>query len=128
VEAIFVGLMEENVLIDVLARLEKSASAAPGASPKITDALQKAVTDAVNVTLSAAKGGISKQNVADAVRFTITANAPELQLIADNPVVVSAEYEETGRILNDTDQVALAEHEMPLLRKLTLKLMGELDG
>ena len=41
--------------------------------------------------------------------------------------MLSAEYVETGRLLNNTEQVALAENEVLSLRRLTLKLKGDLD-
>jgi uncharacterized phage protein gp47/JayE len=124
----FVGLMQENVTIDVIVRVERNAASPAGSAPKITDSLQTSATSAVNLILSAGKNGVSKQAIVDAVRGAIASGTPDLQLIADNPVVVNATYEETGRTLNDTDQVALAEHEMPLLGKLTLKFQGDLDG
>jgi hypothetical protein len=126
--AVFVGLIEENVFIDVLARVEQSPSASAGTVPKITDAAQTAVTNALNLKLAASGNGLSKKDLVDAVRDALKTAAPDLQLIADNPVVLNAEYEETGRVLNDTDQVELADHESPVLRKLTVKLKGELDG
>lgn len=126
--AIFVGLMEENVLIDVLVRVEKNSTAASGANPKVTEALQAAVTNTVNQKLAAGKNGIAKQDLLNAVRATVAGAQPDLQLIQDNPVILIAEYEETGRILNDTDQVALAAHELPVLRTMTVKFQGELDG
>jgi uncharacterized phage protein gp47/JayE len=136
-DAIFVGLMQENVSIDVSVRVQasvapQSASSAPAAGPRpsavkpvITDAQRAAVANALNLLLSAAKNGLSKQSIVDTLRKAI---APALQLISDRPVVVNATYQETGRVLKDTDQVDLAEHEVPILGNLTLDFQGDLDA
>jgi len=129
VDALFVGLMEERVLVDVLVRVEQKPGAAAGDG--ITDALRVAVTDAVNVSLAAGAESVSRQDLLAVVRNVLAARAPDLQLVADGPLVVNAEYEETGRLLNDTEQVARDEHERVMLRPekpVTIAMQGELDG
>jgi hypothetical protein len=42
--------------------------------------------------------------------------------------VVNATFQETGRILKDTDQVDLAAHEVPLLGTLSLDFQGDLNA
>jgi uncharacterized phage protein gp47/JayE len=125
-EAVFVGLMEELVRLDVIARVEKAATATADAA--ITDAGQTAVAQQVAAVVLRATSAVARADVLAAVRAGLTLAAPDLQLIADNPVVVNARYEETGRLLNDTDTVPLAEHERAVLDAVTLKLQGELDG
>jgi hypothetical protein len=51
-----------------------------------------------------------------------------LQLAADNPVALNAEFAESGRLLNNADSVALADNERPSLRNLGVNLKGALDG
>ena len=51
-----------------------------------------------------------------------------LQFVADNPVVINAEYEETGRLLNNTDEVVVEEQQVLELRKADIRMKGELDG
>ena len=43
-------------------------------------------------------------------------------------MILNAEYEETGRLLNNTDKVALETYQVPELRDLTFQTKGVLDG
>ena len=54
--------------------------------------------------------------------------APPLQVVEAKGVVVSATYTESGRLVNDADQLAFQENELPTLGKLTVKLKSNLDG
>jgi hypothetical protein len=51
-----------------------------------------------------------------------------LQFIADNAVVINAEYEETGRLLNNTEEVPVEEHQVLNLRKVEIRMKEALDG
>jgi uncharacterized phage protein gp47/JayE len=126
---VFVGLMEEEVSIEVLARVHgANGKDLPSNSGQIVTAVQTEATRRVNEILAAVQNGLSKKQIADAIRSALTATAPDLQLIEDNPVVLNAKYDETGRVLNDTDQLPLEEHQLPVLRKLTVMPMGALDA
>ena len=121
---VFVGLMDEVVFIDILVQLEpKNADV----RAEVTQDHHSAVEDTINRTLAATQDKLSKANVKLEISAVIETIEPTLQLIAGNAVVVNAEYEETGRLLNDTDEVALEEHQVPELRQLTIEIPGVLD-
>jgi uncharacterized phage protein gp47/JayE len=127
-QRIFVGLMSETVLIDIVVQLEPNPAAKPTDTPPRADALQSACTDAVNLLLASGNTTIAKTDLFSRIRATVTAKAPQLQLTADNPVVLNAEFVESGRLLNNTDSLALADNEAPSLRHCTVNTKGALDG
>jgi uncharacterized phage protein gp47/JayE len=118
VDDVSVGLMEESVFIDILVYLKDGSAA--------TQEHNTAATDAVNRALAAAQGKseLSKTEL----KTEIMKSVPALQLIEGDAVILNAEYEETGRLLNNTDKVALETHQVPELRDLTIQARGVLDG
>jgi hypothetical protein len=122
---VFVGLMDEVVSIDVLVQLEPKVA---GEHAEITQALHGAVEDAINSVLTDARDKLSKGDIKTKISIAIAASGINLQFIVGDAVVMNAEYEETGRLLNNTEEVALEEHQAPELRNLTLKIPGALDG
>jgi hypothetical protein len=126
-QRIFVGLMDETVFIDITVQLEVNPAATTQPPPK-ADALRALVADSVNQLLSAATGKLVTADLVAAIRSTLLAKAPQVQFVASNPVVVNAEFVESGRLLNHTDSVALADNESPSLRNLSVNLTGALDG
>ncbi len=122
---VFVGLMDETVFIEVLIQLESKRR---DQRAEVTQALRTAITDAINRVLIAARGKLLKTDIKTEISAAIEAVAPHLQLIAGNAVVLNAEYEETGRLLNNTEEVSLEEHQVPELRELNIKILGVLDG
>jgi hypothetical protein len=94
----------------------------------VTDPLRTSVSDAVVTAIAASPNAVARQDLIGAIRSLLTAAAPDLQLVADGPVVIDAEYEETGRLLNDTERVSLDEHERAVLRSVQVDLQGALDG
>ena len=127
-QRIFVGLMDETVFIDIAVQLEANPAQRASGQPQVTAAVQSAVTSAIDGLLSGAKGSIARQDLTAAIRSTLAAQAPQLQLAADNPVALNAEFAESGRLLNNADSVALADNERPSLRNLGVNLKGALDG
>ena len=69
-----------------------------------------------------------KTDLRTQISSTITAQAPGLQLIAPNAVVINAQYEESGRLLNNTDEVSVESHQILKLGTLRMEAQGELDG
>ena len=123
---VFVGLMEESVFIDILVQLESKNRGEERV--EVSQALRQAVEDAINRTLAANQDKIAQTDIRSAIRAAIETVEPRLQLIAGNAIVVDAEYEETGRLLNNTDEVTLEEHQVPQLQQLNIEIPGVLDG
>lgn len=123
---VYVGLMGETILIDVLVLVEEAPNAQ---TPRqITPALTMAVENAVKSTLAGASEKLLKTDLRSQISSTITAQSPGLQLIAGNAVVINALYEESGRLLNNTDEVSVESHQMLKLGTLRMEVQGELDG
>ncbi len=94
--------------------------------PAITPAIDALIKDTARRTLAETRGKLSKGGLKDAISAELVNTG--LQFVADNPVVINAEYEETGRLLNNTDEVAVEEHQVLKLRKADIRMKGELDG
>lgn len=118
VDDVSVGLMEESVFIDILIYLKDGSAA--------TQEHNTAATDAINRALAAAQGE-SELSKAE-LKTEIMKSVPALQLMEGDAVILNAEYEETGRLLNNTDKVALETHQVPELRDLNIQARGVLDG
>jgi uncharacterized phage protein gp47/JayE len=120
---VFVGLMNEAIFIDVQVTLEEKPQAQGAA---VTPLIETAINDTVKGALAAARDKLSKAGLRAAIGAVIADTG--LQFVADNPVIINAEYEETGRLLNNTDEVAVEEHQVLELRKADIRMKGELDG
>lgn len=123
-QRVFVGLMGEAIFIDVQATLEERPQAQGGVT--ITPTIETAVNEAVRGALTAARDTLAKAALRTAISAALAGTA--LQFVADNAVVLNAEYEETGRLLNNTDEVTVEEHQVLTLRKVSVKMKGTLDG
>lgn len=134
-QRVTVGLMEETVLvrITVLLQLRPTASspetpqngAAP-ASPTL-DRTREQIGRAVEGVLAAAMTSLTRSALQEAIRTACEAEGL-FQLVPDGAVTLSAEYEETGRLLNNTDTVDLASNQVARLKKLDVSQQGALDG
>jgi hypothetical protein len=151
-EDVFVELMEQAVRIDVRVNLQVGAPAAPAAGepsseppplPEVTDAIRTSVRSAIERVLAGATGTLTRDALRDAIAQALAEAAqaadvrgreaqapvpPALILAERDPVVVNAAYEETGRLLNNTAEVELAEHEVASLGNLVVELPGILDA
>ncbi len=125
---IYVGLMDETVFVDIAVKLEANPAVKTAGTPVVDDTLKSAITNAVNLKLAGGSLTIAKQDLVDAIRATVVATAPQLQLTAGDSVSLNAEFAESGRLLNNTATLALADNESPSLRNLTVNVMGALDG
>jgi uncharacterized phage protein gp47/JayE len=123
---VYVGLMGETILIDVLVLVEEAPNA-EGAN-QVSAALTTAVEGAVRGALTGATERLLKTELRSVISSTITAQAPGLQLIANNAVVINAQYEESGRLLNNTDEVSVESHQVLTLGTLRIEMQGDLDG
>ncbi len=121
--------MDEGVSIDVVVQLEPNpAVKTTGALPSADLSEAGGCRPAANALLATGNKNIKQQDFASAIRAKILAPAPQLQLTAANPVVLNAEFVESGRLVNNADNLALADNETPSLRNLTVNVKGALDG
>ena len=123
---VFVGLMGEKVLIDLLVLVEEI----PGATTatEITPALNTALETDLKTTFANTRDKLLKPDLRALITRTLASAAPGLQLLTDNAVVVNAQYEESGRVLNNTDEVPVEAHQLLTLGSLKVQLQGALDG
>jgi uncharacterized phage protein gp47/JayE len=122
-----VALMDEAVRVDL--RVELQPRPGPdGPAPQLTPGLRTAVEDVVNRVLAASRERLAKADLVDAIRAELGQDGRfGLQLAASDPVTLSAEYVETGRLLSDADELTLEENHLPELRTLDLAVPGALD-
>ncbi|MCI0490298.1 MAG: hypothetical protein L0229_27210, partial [Blastocatellia bacterium] len=85
-----------------------------------------AIRGAIESALTAARTDLSKTALREAISAAIANTG--LQLVAENAVVLNAEYEQTGRLLNNTDSVSIESHQALELREMRAEVQGELDG
>ena len=93
----------------------------------MTSQLVSAVTDSIKRALSGA-ATITRDAVRQAAADGLAAASTDLVLAEQEPVVVNASYEETGRLLSDFATLELDEHELAVLRDLEVEPIGVLDG
>lgn len=123
---VFVGLMGETVLIDLLVLVEEAPGATGGT--EITPALNAVLETELRASFTAPGERLLKADLRSLISRTLTSAAPGLQLVADNAVVMNALYEESGRVLNNTDEVPVESHQILALGSLRVQLQGALDG
>ena len=121
---ISIGLMEEIVKIRIMVTLEP----APGTTVQhVPRALQDTLRDAVIRELSDAGSSLELEHLKSALQVELS-NGSGFQLAAETPLVLNAEYEETGRLLNRTDTVDLSANQVPVLEPLDINLLGDFDA
>ena len=148
---VFVGLMGETVVIDLLVLVEKkpeenptpeeqSAANDPWRQPapqqqpdetagtEITPALIAALETDLKSTFASTSERLLKLDVRALITRALASGAPGLQLMQDNAVILNAQYEESGRVLNNTDEVPVESHQVLTLGSLRVQLQGALDG
>lgn len=123
---VFVGLMGETVLIDLLVLVEEMPGATAGT--EITPALNAAVEADLKTTFASTREKLLKSDLRALITRTLASAAPGLQLLTDNAVVINAQYEESGRVLNNTDEVPVELHQLLTLGSVKVQLQGALDG
>lgn len=121
-----VGLMEETVLISVHVKLELKAGQgiAPSAVPP---ALQTAIESAVSQKLAETTDALTREAIFSTIKAVVDQES-SWQLTARGAVLLSAEYEENGAVLNNTEIVRLAANQAPRLKSLEVRLKEALDG
>ncbi|HEX5832794.1 MAG TPA: baseplate J/gp47 family protein [Pyrinomonadaceae bacterium] len=123
---VFVGLMGETVLIDLLVLVEETPGATAGT--EITAALNAALETDLKTNFVSTHEKLLKSDLRTVITRVLASAAPGLQLITDNAVIVNAQYEESGRVLNNTDEVPVESHQVLTLGSVNVQLQGALDG
>lgn len=127
--SIFVGLMEEPVALDVLVQLQPVQSGATaGPAPKLTPAMKQAVENAVRDVLAQGEEVLTHAAIEDAVRKAVASTDASIKLADSHAVVLNAQFEATGRLLYDADQVAVEENQLFTLHSVDVRMPGDLDG
>ncbi len=127
-----VELMEQTVKIAVRVQLQpnpQAAAAGTTAAPvQVTDALRTQISTAIRGVLAAASGVVRGSDVRDAIVATLGGPTAGLLLAERSGLVLNATYEESGRLVNDADEISLAEHEVAVLGDLAVGIPDKLDG
>ncbi len=124
IKDVFVRLMEETVFVDILIYVNPSQGSDQTKAP---EELHNAVEDAINEIFASAEDKITKDTIKKEVKSLV--QTAGFQLIEGNSIVLNAEYEETGLLLNNTDEISLERHQDPELRQpLKIEMKGVLDG
>ena len=123
---VFVGLMGEAVMIDLLVLVKEKRDATEG--KEITPSLTAAVETDLKASFASTSQKLVKSDLRPLLTRTLTSAAPGLELLPDNAVVVNALYEESGRLLNNTDEVPVESHQVITLGSVKVQLQGALDG
>lgn len=151
-QSVTVGLMEETVQIRVAALLQPRPTASSpqplpeagatidGAASAVTgvnltgaglqqalDRTREEIGRAVEGVLAQATVSLTRTALQGVIR-TACESQGAFQLAPGAAVTLSAEYEETGRLLNNTETVDLASNQVPRLKALDVSLQEELDG
>ena len=123
---VFVGLMGETVLVDLLVLVQKKKDATEGT--EITQALNMAMETELKIAFASAGEKLMKSNLEPLITRVLGSTAPGLKLLDDNAVVMNASYEESGRVLNNTADVPVESHQVLALGSVRIQLQGALDG
>lgn len=123
---VLVRLMEEGVRIDVLVTVEPAPGTA--ASARVDAAHRQAVLDAVSRVLAGTRDTLLRGALRDEIASALAGVQPTLQLSASSPLVISAEFEETGRLLSNTEAVTLETHQRAVVGDVRVELAGPLTA
>lgn len=126
-DAVVVELMQQRVLFDVRIALEPSTAAdgegaAGEPSGPETPAVPPALRDGVRRAIEGILGGsrvVARNAIREALPMVLAGTG--FQLAGRDPVVLNARYEETGRLLDAVEEVALEEHELAALGELAVE-------
>lgn len=120
-----VRLVREQVFVDLRVLVEPKPSE-PNA--RVTDAVRDAVKAAIDDRLSQGGSTVAHADLQRAIESALEAAGSNLIFAEDRPVVFNAEYEETGQIVNDAQEIALAPYQQATLRDFTIDIPDDLDG
>jgi hypothetical protein len=119
---VVVELMRETVHVDVGVTLEPT-----GAAAQISQTLDTEIRTTIQRVLAEAATELTRTRLHAEIKKAVDGDE-QFQLVANGAIVMNAEYEETGRLLNNTTKVDLETHQVARLRDLALEVQGALDG
>ncbi|MCK4790716.1 MAG: baseplate J/gp47 family protein [Desulfobacteraceae bacterium] len=128
------GLMEETVLINILIQVEKDKDPDENQNEEkmqitkeLIDRMEASIETAINEIFADDEiNNIQKADLEEAIKGEISQMG--FHLTETNPVALNAEYEETGLLLNNTDNISLEEYQVPKLSNIKVEIKEELDG
>jgi hypothetical protein len=123
-----VVLMDELVALDAKVLLEPSPSAMTAIPPRVTPAVQQVIENAVREVLAQEGAQVRRSDIVEALRSVLSQEPGlGLQLAEGNAVTINAEFVETGRLLNATEEILLEENHLIELRRIDVSIPGPLD-
>lgn len=129
---VYVGLMEEAVHVDVVIQLKPTGGQlGQTVSQDLNAALRQVVAEVLaNPASCGGDAGqqkcLNRQGVQNAVQRVIDETSA-FQMSDESPLTLNAEYEETGRLLNRTEEVVLELHQVARLREFTVNVREVVD-
>jgi uncharacterized phage protein gp47/JayE len=127
-EAVFIGLMGERILVDVVILVEAKSGVANGQVATIPSVVETVVRTNLISLFGEMDSALKMVQVSAIIRQAVEGSSQALQLVEDRPVSISAFYEDSGRVLNNADTVPIESHQVFELRNLSLSVKGQLDG
>lgn len=124
--SVSVGLMEEIVHIRISVKLEPKAGQS-GMKAAELQRVDEAVRDAINTEFAKAAASLTKETLQKGIKAEVDKQGT-FQLVSSGAVTLNAEYEETGRLLNNTETVDLAANQTVRLQNLNVDIQGDLDA
>lgn len=120
-----VRLMTEHVYLDVLINLKPTANASNDIVPNV---LYEAISASINRQLVATTAILRVKEIRASVEDALQDHGSEFRFADEFPIVVNAEFQETGLRTNNTSEVSRATHQELRLRNFSIDSAGELDG
>jgi uncharacterized phage protein gp47/JayE len=124
---VFVGLMEEPVILDVLVQIQ-TVDVNDRATATVTQAMDGNVAAAVRAVLEEGEAVLTRQSIDTAVRSAVTATDAAMTLADAHGVVLNAQFEATGRLLYDAELVRLDDNQRFALRGVVVRLREDGNG
>jgi len=120
-----IRLMSELVQVDVLINLSPTAGTN---TEEISNALFEAISLSINRQLAATASVLRTHEIREVVLDALQDHGAEFRFADDLPIVVNAEYRESGLRINNAEEVARGAHQELRLRNFAVDVAGELDG
>ena len=125
-QSVTVGLMEEIVHIRISVKLEPKAGQS-GTKMNELQSVDEFIRDAINTELAKASAALTRETLQRVIQAQVDKEGT-FQMVRSGAVALNAEYEETGRLLNNTETVDLAANQVARLQNLNVNIQGDLDA
>jgi uncharacterized phage protein gp47/JayE len=124
---VFVGLIEEPVILDVLVQIQ-TVDVRDRPTATVTQAMDGSVAAAVRAVLEQGEAMLTRQSIDEAIRNAVTATDAAMTLADAHAVVLNAQFEATGRLLYDAESVRLEDNQRFALRSVVVRLTEDGNG